>query len=61
MKHVIIFLGIATMLVACQTNCNQPMISDTTIQTSIAAIAEAYPDADYALIARGVEIGRAHV
>ena len=55
MKHVIIFLGIATMLVACQTNCNQPMISDTTIQTSIAAIAEAYPDADYALIARGVE------
>ena len=55
MKHVIIFLGIAMMLVACQTNCNQPMISDTTIKTSIAAIAEAYPDADSALIARGVK------
>ena len=55
MKHVIISLGIAMMLVACQTNCNQPMISDTTIKTSIAAIAEAYPDADSALIARGVK------
>lgn len=55
MKYPIIFLGIAALLTACQPKHKQIMISDTTIQASIAAITTAHPEADVALITRGVE------
>lgn len=55
MKYPIIFLGIAALLTACQPNHKQIMISDTTIQASIAAITTAHPEADVALVTRGVE------
>ena len=55
MKYPIIFLGIATLLTACQPTHKQIMISDTTIQASIAAITTAHPEADVALVTRGVE------
>ena len=55
MKYPIFFLCIAAMLTACQPKHTQVMISDTTIQASIAAITAANPEADMALVARGVE------
>ena len=55
MKYPIIFLGIAALLIACQPKHKQIMISDTTIQASIAAITTAHPEADVALVTRGVE------
>ena len=55
MKYPIFFLCIAAMLTACQPKHTQVMISDTTIQASIAAITAAHPEADMALVARGVE------
>ena len=55
MKYPIIFLGIAALLTACQPKHKQIMISDTTIQASIAAITTAHPEADVALVTRGVE------
>ena len=55
MKYPIIFLGIAALLTACQAKPKQVMISDTTIQASIEAIATAHPEADVALVTRGVE------
>ena len=55
MKYPILFLGIAVMLTACQANHKPVMISDTTIQASIAAITTAHPEADVALVTRGVE------
>ena len=45
----------ALIMVACQTNNQQVMISDTTIQNSIKAITQAHPEADTALMARGVK------
>lgn len=54
MKYSSIFLGIAMLLVACQKQSNQPMISNATIQTSITSIIEAHPEADAKLVARGV-------
>ena len=45
----------ALIMVACQTNNQQVMISDTTIQNSITAITIAHPEADTALVARGVK------
>ena len=45
----------ALIMVACQTNNQQVMISDTTIQNSITAITTAHPEADTALVARGVK------
>ena len=54
MKYPIIFLGIAALLTACQAKHTQVMISDTTIQTSIEAIATAHPETDVALVTRGV-------
>ena len=55
MKYPITFLGIAALLTACQPKHKQIMISDTTIQASIAAITTAHPEADVALVTRGVE------
>ena len=55
MKYPIIFLGIAALLTACQPNHKPVMISDTTIQASITAITTAHPEADVALVTRGVE------
>ena len=55
MKYPIIFLGIAALLTVCQPKHKQIMISDTTIQASIAAITTAHPEADVALVTRGVE------
>ena len=55
MKYPIIFLGIATLLTACQPTHKQIMISDTTIQASIAAITTANPEVDVTLVTRGVE------
>ena len=55
MKYPILFLGIAVMLPACQPNHKPVMISDTTIQASITAITTAHPEADVALVTRGVE------
>ena len=55
MKYPIIFLGIAALLTACQPKHKQIMISDTTIQASIVAITTAHPEADVALVTRGVE------
>ena len=55
MKYPIFFLCIAAMLTACQPKHTQVMISDTTIQASIAAITTAHPETDMALVARGVE------
>ena len=55
MKYPIFILCIAAMLTACQPKHTQVMISDTTIQASIAAITAANPEADMALVARGVE------
>ena len=55
MKYPIIFLGIAALLTACQPNHKQIMISDTTIQASIAVITTANPEVDVTLVTRGVE------
>ena len=54
MKQSII-LGIVMLLVACQPNNNQSMITSSTIQNTIAAIATTYPDADTCLVSRGVK------
>ena len=55
MKYPILFLGIAALLTACQPKHTQVMISQATIQASITAITEAHPEANAALVARGVE------
>ena len=55
MKQISIFIGIVILFIACQPSNNQPMISETTIQASIAALTASYPHADSALVARGVE------
>ena len=55
MKYPIIFMGIVSMLVACQPTHTSVTISDTTIQASIAAITASYPNADTSLVIRGVE------
>ena len=54
MKQSII-LGIVMLLVACQPNNNQSMITSSTIQNTIEAIATTYPDADTCLVSRGVK------
>ena len=55
MKQISIFIGIVILFIACQPSNNQPMISKTTLQTSISTITAAHPHADSALVARGVE------
>ena len=47
--------GVAFALLACQTKTHSPMITTTTIQSSIHTILEQYPQADSALVVRGVE------
>lgn len=54
MKQSII-LGIMIALTACHINNNQPMITSSTVQNTIAAITTTYPEADSAIVARGVE------
>ena len=55
MKQWILIGMTALIMVACQTNNQQVMISDTTIQNSITAITAAHPEADTALVTRGVK------
>lgn len=55
MKYSCILLGMAMMVMACQNQNNQLMISEGTIETSIRTILEAYPDADAGMVSRGVE------
>ena len=55
MKQWILIGMTALIMVACQTNNQQVMISDTTIQNSITAITTAHPETDTALVARGVK------
>lgn len=50
-----IILGIVILLTACQPQNNQSMITPSTVQNTIAAIATIYPDADTCLVARGVK------
>ena len=50
-----IILGIVILLTACQPQKNQSMITPSTVQNTIAAIATIYPDADTCLVARGVK------
>ena len=54
MKQSII-LGIMIALTACHINNNQPMITSSTAQNTIAAITTTYPEADSTLVARGVK------
>ncbi len=55
MKKITILISMGILFIACQTNNNQLMISNTTIQASIAAITAAYPQTDSSLVSRGVE------
>jgi len=55
MKNLLLFCGLAAMLTACQPQTTPVMITDATIQTSIAAITTAHPTADTALVSRGVK------
>ena len=56
MKPSFFLIGIATLLVACQPKNNSTMIiSPSTIQSCITAITEATPEADSAIVARGVQ------
>ena len=55
MKNLLLFCGITAMLTACQPQTTPVMITDATIQTSIAAITTAHPTADTALVSRGVK------
>ena len=50
-----IILGIVMLLTACQPKNKQFMITPSTIQNTITAIATIYPDADTCLVARGVQ------
>ncbi len=53
MKHLIRIIGIAAMLVACQTNPTTMKISDTTIQQAVSNVLAAYSEADSCMVARG--------
>ena len=55
MKYPILFLGFAAILTACHPKQTPVMISETTIQASIAAITALHPDVDTASVVRGVE------
>ena len=55
MKHSILLLGIAALLAACQTKTTTQMISKETIQQAVSSILDAQPEADTAMVARGVE------
>ena len=55
MKKFIYFSGIVILFFACQPKHTQVMISNTTIQASIASITSAHPEANINLVTRGVE------
>lgn len=56
MKQFLLILGIASILTACQqTHKQQNMIQQTDINTSVNNILSLHPDADTALVKRGVE------
>ena len=55
MKKFIYLSGIVIQFFACQPKHTQVMISNTTIQTSIASITSAHPEANINLVTRGVE------
>lgn len=55
MKRFTFFLGFVFLSIIFKTNTLQAMISETIIQTSISAINAIHPNADTALISRGVK------
>lgn len=55
MKKLIWTIGIAAILVACQTKTTTHMISKETIQQAVSSILDAQPEADTAMVARGAE------
>ena len=55
MKRFTYFLGFVFLSITFKTNTLQAMISETIIQTSISAINAIHPNADTALISRGVK------
>ena len=54
MKHLIRIIGMAAMMVACQTNTTI-MISETTIQQAVSHVLAAHSEADSCMVARGAE------
>lgn len=55
MKKLIWTIGIAAILVACQTKTTTHMISKETIQQAVSSILDAHPEADSAMVVRGAE------
>ena len=55
MKHLIWTMGIAAILVACQTKTTTHMISKETIQQAVTGILDAQPTVDSAMVVRGAE------
>ncbi len=55
MKQSIFLLGIMALLLSCRPTHNPHMISDHTIQTAISTTLAAHPEADSALLTRGVQ------
>ena len=54
MKYPILFLGIAAMMVACQTKTTMK-ISDTTIQQAVSHVLASHSEADSSMVARGAK------
>ena len=54
MKYPILFLGIAAMMVACQTKTTMK-ISDTTIQQAVSHVLASHSEADSGMVARGAK------
>ena len=55
MKKLIWTIGIAAILVACQTKTTTHMISKETIQQAVSSILDAHPEADSAMVVRGAK------
>ena len=54
MKYPILFLGVAAMMVACQTKTTMK-ISDTTIQQAVSNVLAAHSEADSSMVERGAK------
>ena len=54
MKHLIRIIGMAAMMVACQTNTTT-MIGERTIQQAVSRVLAAHSEADSCMVARGAE------
>jgi len=50
-----ILIGLAAMLIACQTKTQTTMISETTIQQAVSSVMAAQPDADSNMVERGAK------